>query len=77
MILTCEYMQKYYLAVKNAEFEERVVGPEHILSGPKSEKLSENLIYDLPDPQDFIVKGYEVIEEDSDDESNDNGMNYR
>ncbi|KOC68418.1 Protein GTLF3B [Habropoda laboriosa] len=55
MYLTCEYMQKYYLAVKNPDLEELIVGPPHILEGPDSEPLDPNIIYELPDPEDFLI----------------------
>ncbi|XP_017763509.1 PREDICTED: protein NATD1-like [Eufriesea mexicana] len=55
MYLTCEYMQKYYLAVKNPDLEEYIVGPPHILEGPDSEPLDPNIIYELPDPEDFLI----------------------
>lgn len=55
MYLTCEYMQKYYLAIKNPDLEERIVGPPHILEGPDSEPLDPDIIYELPDPEDFLI----------------------
>ncbi|XP_076231275.1 protein lifeguard 3-like [Calliopsis andreniformis] len=55
MYLTCNYMQKYYLAFKNPSLEDRVVGPPHILEGPTSEPIDRNIIYDLPDPEDFLI----------------------
>ncbi|XP_028521889.2 protein lifeguard 2-like [Apis cerana] len=55
MYLTCEYMQKYYLAIKNPDLEEYVVGPPHILEGPDSKSLDPNIIYELPDPEDFLI----------------------
>ncbi|XP_076761738.1 protein lifeguard 3 [Xylocopa sonorina] len=55
LYLTCEYMQKYYRAVKNPDFEELIVGPPHILEGPDSESLDPNIIYELPDPEDFMI----------------------
>ncbi|XP_078037184.1 protein NATD1 [Augochlora pura] len=55
MFLTCEYMQKYYLAVKNPDLEELIVGPTHILEGPDSEPLDHDIIYELPDPEDFLI----------------------
>ncbi|CAK9823529.1 Protein lifeguard 1 [Anthophora retusa] len=55
MYLTCEYMQKYYLAIKTPELEELIVGPPHILEGPDSEPLDPNTIYELPDPEDFLI----------------------
>lgn len=48
-------MQKYYLAFKNPSLEERIVGPPHILDGPASEPIERNFIYDLPDPEDFLI----------------------
>ncbi|XP_071872159.1 protein NATD1 [Bombus fervidus] len=55
MYLTCEYMQKYYLAIKNPALEEYIVGPPHILEGPDSEPLDPDIIYELPDPEDFLI----------------------
>ncbi|KAK9299465.1 hypothetical protein QLX08_007489 [Tetragonisca angustula] len=55
MYLTCEYMQKYYLATKNPDLEEYIVGPPHILEGPDSEPLDPDIIYELPDPEDFLI----------------------
>nr|XP_012141015.1 PREDICTED: protein NATD1-like isoform X2 [Megachile rotundata] len=55
LFLSCDYMQKYYLAVKNSDLEELVVGPMHILEGPDSEPLDPNIIYELPDPEDFLI----------------------
>ncbi|XP_031832088.1 protein NATD1 [Nomia melanderi] len=55
MFLTCEYMQKYYLAIKNPDLEELVVGPQNILEGFGSEPLDPNIIYELPDPEDFSI----------------------
>lgn len=55
MYLTCEYMQKYYLATKNPDLEEYIVGPPHILEGPDSESLDPDVIYELPDPEDFLI----------------------
>ncbi|XP_050595821.1 protein lifeguard 3-like [Bombus affinis] len=55
MYLTCEYMQKYYLAIKNPALEEYIVGPPHILEGPNSEPLDPDIIYELPDPEDFLI----------------------
>ncbi|KOX68930.1 Protein GTLF3B [Melipona quadrifasciata] len=55
MYLTCEYMQKYYLAIKNPDLEEYIVGPPHILEGPDSEPLDPDIIYELPDPEDFLI----------------------
>ena len=52
MYLTCDYMQKYYLAVKNPDLEDRIVGPPHIL-GSDYEPLDANN-YELPDPEDFL-----------------------
>lgn len=48
-------MQKYYLAVKNPDLEEVIVGPSHILEGPDSEALDPDIIYELPDPEDFMI----------------------
>ncbi|KMQ89846.1 protein lifeguard 1-like protein [Lasius niger] len=53
MYLRCEYLQKYYRAVKNPDLEERVVGPPHILNGPDSASSDSNVINELPDPEDF------------------------
>ncbi|XP_076294787.1 protein lifeguard 3 [Lasioglossum baleicum] len=55
MFLTCDYMQKYYLAIKNPDLEELIVGPTNILEGPDSEPLDPNIIYELPDPEDFLI----------------------
>ncbi|XP_015604668.1 uncharacterized protein LOC107272237 isoform X2 [Cephus cinctus] len=55
MYLTCVYLQKYYLATKTIELEERVVGPKHILEGPSSKALDPDIIYELPDPEEFDV----------------------
>lgn len=54
MYLTCDYMQKYYLAVKNPDLEDRIVGPQHILEGSDYEPLDTD-IYDPPDPEDFLI----------------------
>ncbi|XP_076681197.1 protein lifeguard 3-like [Andrena cerasifolii] len=54
MYLTCDYMQKYYLAVKNPDLEDRIVGPPHILEGSDYKPLDADS-YDLPDPQDFLI----------------------
>ncbi|XP_011313825.1 protein NATD1 [Fopius arisanus] len=32
IILTCKYMQKFYLSTKTRDLEERVIGPYHLLS---------------------------------------------
>ncbi|KAG7211812.1 hypothetical protein KM043_011043 [Ampulex compressa] len=53
--LTCEYAQKYYLAVKNPDLEERIVGPPKILDGPDSTAIDPDIIYELPDPEDFMI----------------------
>lgn len=53
MYLRCEYLQKYYRAVKNPDLEERIVGPPHILDGPDSTSLDSDIIDKLPDPEDF------------------------
>ncbi|XP_023288127.1 uncharacterized protein LOC105701767 isoform X2 [Orussus abietinus] len=55
MYLTCEYLQKYYLATKTVELEELIIGPSHILEGPTSESLNQETVDELPDPQDFMV----------------------
>ncbi|XP_076625111.1 protein NATD1 [Colletes latitarsis] len=55
MYLSCDYMQKYYLAIKNPDLEDRIVGPPHILEGPDSEPLDPDVIYELPDPEDFLI----------------------
>ncbi|XP_051158812.1 uncharacterized protein LOC127280079 [Leptopilina boulardi] len=53
MYLTCAYVQKYYLAIKNSELEELVVGPPHLLESPYAE--DPNAIYEIPDPEDFMI----------------------
>lgn len=53
MYLRCEYLQKYYRAVKNSDLEERIVGPPDILDGPDSTDLHPDTVYELPDPKDF------------------------
>lgn len=53
MYLRCEYLQKYYLAVKNFDLEKRVIGPSHILEGPDSVALDPDVVYELPDPENF------------------------
>ncbi|XP_034188019.1 protein NATD1 [Osmia lignaria lignaria] len=55
LYLTCDYLQKYYLAIKNSDLEELIIGPKHILEGPDSESLDPNIIYELPDPEDFVI----------------------
>ena len=52
MYLTCDYMQKYYLAVKNPDLEDRIVGPPHILGSDYEALDADN--YELPDPEDFL-----------------------
>ncbi|XP_015127810.1 protein NATD1-like [Diachasma alloeum] len=53
IILTCKYMQNFYLATKNRELEERVIGPSNLLS-PSAKSLHPDTIDDLPDPQDPV-----------------------
>lgn len=56
MYLSCDYMQRYYLAVKNPDLEEVVVGPPHLLEGPDSESLDNpRTPHELPDPDDFNI----------------------
>ena len=57
MYLTCDYMQKYYLAVKNPDLEDRIVGPQHILEGSDYEAHDADIYdpEDLPDPEDFLI----------------------
>ncbi|XP_026674812.1 uncharacterized protein LOC108631583 isoform X1 [Ceratina calcarata] len=55
MYLSCDYMQRYYLAVKNSDLEEVVVGPPHLLEGPDSESLDPISPHELPDPDEFNI----------------------
>lgn len=55
MYLSCVYIQKYYLAIKNSELEELVVGPPHVLEGPYSEDFDPEAIHEIPDPEDFMI----------------------
>lgn len=55
MLLNCEYMQKFYLATKTPELEERVVGPKHLLEAGESSSLRTETVYELPEPEDFTV----------------------
>ncbi|XP_043479339.1 uncharacterized protein LOC122509386 [Leptopilina heterotoma] len=56
MYLTCVYIQKYYLVIKNAELEERVIGPPNVLEFPYAETTDPGAIYEIPDPEDFMIK---------------------
>ncbi|XP_043289172.1 protein NATD1 isoform X2 [Venturia canescens] len=55
MLLNCEYMQKFYLATKSPELEERVIGPKHILEAQQSDPLDSETVQELPEPEDFEV----------------------
>ncbi|XP_026674814.1 uncharacterized protein LOC108631583 isoform X3 [Ceratina calcarata] len=46
---------RYYLAVKNSDLEEVVVGPPHLLEGPDSESLDPISPHELPDPDEFNI----------------------
>ena len=60
LYLTCEYTQKYYLAIKNADMDELVVGPQHVLEGPYSETPNPDAVYELPDPEEFMISSSET-----------------
>ncbi|XP_014219408.2 protein NATD1-like [Copidosoma floridanum] len=52
LFLTCSYTQKYYLANKNPELTERVVGPKSILGLPVS--LDPETFEEEADPEDSL-----------------------
>ena len=55
MYLTCDFIKKYYLVVKSPELEEIVVGPSDLLQGPYSESPDPDAVYELPDPEEFMI----------------------
>ena len=52
MILTCTYVQKYYLSNKTKTLSRRIIGPSHILEGPTSELLDPDVFHGLPEPEE-------------------------
>ncbi|XP_014471691.1 PREDICTED: protein NATD1-like [Dinoponera quadriceps] len=53
MYLQCEYLQTYYLTVKNFDLEKHIVGPSDILEDRSSLLLDLDTVHELPEPKNL------------------------